>query len=779
VKENRSIFRQIKNITRSILAEKQLKLVCFIFTILSYTVAHSQFEIQVVSDENNMPIANAVVKIISAKGVETIYKTKENGIFPISLEEGTSFKDYKINISAAGYESFNFDFDGSPGAVCPLTPIHDKIDNVVITGQIAMTTTDKSVNKIQVIDRKTIDAKGAVNLRDVLTNELNIRISQDQMLGSGMQMQGVSGENVKILIDGVPVIGRMNGEIDLSQINLNDIERIEIVEGPLSVNYGSNALAGTINLITKKQTKKGFQGTLNTYYETVGNYNIDGKLAYNSGRHRVSVTGMRNFFDGWRKSDPFIQFPKATLADTNRVLTWRPKEQYSTDIRYAYAGKKFTISPFADFYWETMTNRGMPRKPNYETAFDDIFKTKRFNQGIEFKVFPNAKYKIQGVVAHNYYSRYKNTYIKDLTTLDMKLTPNVSDQDTSIFRTIMSRSSFSSSSLQQKIDYEVGYDVNFDMAQGKRISDTSKTMGDYAVFSSMEWKAFKGFVARPALRVAYNSVFKMNFVPSFNLKYGVKDWTFRASYARGYRAPSMKELYMDFVDVNHDIHGNNTLKPEKSHNIQTWVNYQLNLKDEKYNSQLDFEINTYYQVVNDKITLSQSASNAAIYSYFNLEKFQSTGGKFLITYRSDIITAKIGTSLTATNTNFSGGKFTTSPEIVSSITYNWRKIGMNFAVFYKYTGKAVTFIKTETDVVQSFMADYNMLDVNISKSVWKNRLAIAVGAKNLLNVTSVTSQASTSGVHSSGGTSSPVAYGRTLYLRLSFNFDTFTYHKKK
>jgi outer membrane receptor for ferrienterochelin and colicins len=104
---------------------------------------------------------------------------------------------------------------------------------------------------------------------------------------------------------------------------------------------------------------------------------------------------------------------------------------------------------------------------------------------------------------------------------------------------------------------------------------------------------------------------------------------------------------------------------------------------------------------------------------------------------------------------------------------------MNFAVFYKYTGKAVTFIKTETDVVQSFMADYNMLDVNISKSVWKNRLAIAVGAKNLLNVTSVTSQASTSGVHSSGGTSSPVAYGRTLYLRLSFNFDTFTYHKKK
>ena len=53
------------------------------------------------------------------------------------------------------------------------------------------------------------------------------------------------------MIDDVAVIGRLNGNIDLSQINLNNVERIEIVEGPLSVEYGTDALAGTINLITK------------------------------------------------------------------------------------------------------------------------------------------------------------------------------------------------------------------------------------------------------------------------------------------------------------------------------------------------------------------------------------------------------------------------------------------------------------------------------------------------------------------------------------------------
>lgn len=754
---------------------KYLILFTLVF-ICSFTFG--QFEIQVISEETNLPIPDASVRVISPSKVEKTYTTNKHGLFPLSIEKGTSPMDYSIRIEAPGYEPFNFVYDGSQGAICPLTPVTEKIDNIVITGQISMTTAEKSVHKIRVLDRKTIDAKGAVNLRDVLTNELNIRITQDQMLGSGMQLQGLGGENVKILIDGVPVIGRMNGDIDLSQINLNDIERIEMVEGPLSVNYGSNALAGTINLITKKTARKGLQVNLNTYYETVGIYNIDGKLSYNIGRHRFSVTGMRNFFDGWKNTDPFIQFPKKTLADTNRVSQWRPKEQYSADVHYSYVGKKFSINPFADFYKETMTNRGKPRKPDFISAFDDIFKTNRMNQGIDFKIFPNAKYKIQGVVAHNYYSRYKNTYIKDLTTLKTTLTPTPSDQDTSVFRTIMSRSSFTSSSLAQKIDYEVGYDVNFDMATGKRISDTSKTMGDYAVYSSMEWKAFKDFIVRPAARIAYNSVFNFNVVPSLNLKYSVKKWDFRASYAKGYRAPSMKELYMDFVDFNHDIHGNANLNPEQSHNVQSWINYHLNLPKAKYNSAIDFEVNGYYQTVRNKITLSQNTTGN-IYSYFNLNRFESTGGKFIVTYKNDWITAKLGGAVVAVKTDLNNSHFTSSPELTSSVMYHWRKIGMNFSVFYKYTGKAVMFIQTETDLMQSSIDDYNMLDVNVSKSFWKNHILVAIGAKNLLNVTNVTSQGATVGVHSSGGSSSPIAWGRSMYVRLSMNFDTFKRFNKK
>ena len=129
------------------------------------------------------------------------------------------------------------------------------IDSVIITGQYTPQTAEKAIHAIRTISSEKINRMAAVNLGDVLSNELNIRLSQDNILGQSLSIQGLSGENVKILIDGVPVIGRQNGNIDLGQLNLLGIERIEIVEGPLSVNYGTQALAGTINLITKKPRK--------------------------------------------------------------------------------------------------------------------------------------------------------------------------------------------------------------------------------------------------------------------------------------------------------------------------------------------------------------------------------------------------------------------------------------------------------------------------------------------------------------------------------------------
>ena len=131
--------------------------------------------------------------------------------------------------------------------------VSKNLAEVVVTGQLKEITADKSVYDIKVVDKKKLNSGIYSNLGSLLDKTLNINLAQDNVLGSSISINGISGRNVKILVDDVPVIGRLAGNIDLSQLNLLNIERVEIVKGPMSTIYGSDALAGTINIVTKKE----------------------------------------------------------------------------------------------------------------------------------------------------------------------------------------------------------------------------------------------------------------------------------------------------------------------------------------------------------------------------------------------------------------------------------------------------------------------------------------------------------------------------------------------
>src|SRR5690606_571 len=272
----------------------------------------------------------------------------------------------------------------------------------------------------------------------------------------------------KILIDGVPVIGRLDGSIDISQINLNDVERIEIVEGPMSVNYGTNALAGVVNIITKKGGKDKAGIKLNTYYENIGTYNIDGTAHYKFGKNSTSVSLGRNYFDGWKDGDPLFM-EREPIADSTRFKTWKPKEQYFGRFNYQFQAKKVTIGYTLSGFNEKITNRGMPRKPYNETSFDDYYRTLRLDNAIRANYSFNNKKQLNVLAAYNYFQRKKNTYYKDLTTLEEQITTNPADQDTSTFDLINVRTTFSNANDSSKVNYEIGSDIYYETAQGVRI----------------------------------------------------------------------------------------------------------------------------------------------------------------------------------------------------------------------------------------------------------------------------------------------------------------------
>lgn len=123
----------------------------------------------------------------------------------------------------------------------------------MVTGQFSPQSMRNSLYKVRTVNSEQIRQKVPTSVQSLLNTEIGIRLSNDMALGeTDFELMGMSGNNVKILLDGIPLIDRGATKQSLSQLDVNSIERVEIVEGPMSVVYGTDALAGVINIITKR-----------------------------------------------------------------------------------------------------------------------------------------------------------------------------------------------------------------------------------------------------------------------------------------------------------------------------------------------------------------------------------------------------------------------------------------------------------------------------------------------------------------------------------------------
>ena len=651
-----------------------------------------------------------------------------------------------------------------------------ELETFVVTAQYEKTTKEKAVNKIRVISREKIDALAAVNLGDVLKNELNIRLSQDNILGSFMSLQGISGQNVKILIDGIPIIGRLSGNIDVSQINLNNIERIEIVEGPLSVNFGTDALAGTINLISKKKKNNGFSFDANSYYESAGQYNVDGSLSFKKNNNQFKISGGRNLFDGWSSYDPFFQFPKSRPADTLRAKPWNPKEQIFGSLDHLFSKEDFSLRTYANYFDEQITNRGMPRNPYFESAFDDYYNTWRKDVGADLNKKLKNGGRIKVLAAYNHYKRIKLKYLKDLTNLEQQLTQTPGDQDTTKFDMLISRGSFSK--INGQLDFQLGYEINFESSLGKRIEGKSQEQSNYAIFGSTKLKANENLIFQPALRLAYNSSYNAPPIPSFNIKYSKNNLIFRGSYAKGFRAPSLKELYFYFVDINHNIVGNSDLKEETSNNFNADISWK-----KIYNQTiLNIDGGVFYNDIDNLITLALADESTQQYSYINIGNYKTNGIKLNTEIIFNNVSFNIGAAHIGRYNDLSKeidsiANFNYSPEIRTNFIYNFQKYNLRFSTFYKYTGPTIRFnLNSDDEVLESTMDGFNTLDANITKtfnseSAKKYLIEWSIGFKNIFDVQSVNSSGSSGGVHAESSSSLPVSWGRSIFSSIKIKFN--------
>jgi outer membrane receptor for ferrienterochelin and colicins len=684
----------------------------------------------------------------------------------ITADDGTApnlaTKRSVVAISYVGFATLFDTIEPGASATLQLRPKVQEMDEVVVTAQYAPQRVDQSIYKVKVISSRQIEQKAANNLNDLLSSELNIRISQDGALGTSMSLQGLSGEHVKFLVDGVPVIGRMNGNIDISQLNLYNVDHIEVIEGPMSVVYGSNALAGVINIITKENKNTRMSAFAKGYIESVGVYNYDLGASYKVNNHVFSFSGGRNFFDGYSDDDSL------------RSMRWKPKRQYFLDGYYLYSQPKLKLKFSSSWFDEKLLSQGNLMAPYYETAFDSYFLTSRSTTKAELNQKLNEHRFMNLMASYAYYSRKKETYFNDLTNLTETPTTNPEDFDTTRFHNGLFRGTFSKSNPASKLNYQLGFDFNVEAGTGKRITDYSQQIGDYAAFLSVQYSPFKWAELQPGIRYIYNTKYQAPLVYSLNLKFSfLGNYSIRTSYSRGFRAPSLKELYLYFVDVNHNVQGNPDLQAEDSHN----VNFSFQYNRETAKSFVGTEINLFYNNINNVITLAQSTGT--LYTYINVDKYITQGAQLVINYRLyPWLSLRTGGGITGRYNSLADdqgadNKFYYSPDAVVTATYRLLKYEMDFTLDYKFTGRMPQFYIIGDQVTEGYISAYNTMDFTMQKTFFQNRLTIGAGVKNIFNNTTIPAAGGSGGAHTGGNGEYPVGWGRTVFIQAAVNFNKF------
>lgn len=711
----------------------------------------------------------ATIKIIDAKSKEGIpYATVcFQGLKTVILKQAVSDLNgkvvndtkeiSKVAITFIGYETLIDTINPGESKNILLVPAVLNMNEFVVTAQFKPEKADKSIYKINVINSRQIERKAATNLTDLLSSESNMRITQGGVLGTSLSLQGLSGENVKFLIDGVPIVGRLNGNIDLNQLNLFNVDHVEIIEGPMSVIYGSNAIAGVVNIITKENKNSALTAFANAYFESVGVYNFNAGSSVRVNKNTFSLDLSRNFFDGY-----------STNPDA-RSMQWNPKLQYNVDAYYLYSASRTRIKLSVQYFDELLQDYGDLKSPYFETAYDQSFHTVRQTSKAEgsYTISPNRQISMVG--AYSTYKRNRDLYFNDLTTLEKTLAGG----DTNSVGSYLLRAWYNRNYSNQKLNYQVGFDGNLEKNEGERIQGGSQDIGDYAGFVSLKYAPSAKISLQPGARFIYNTKYSAPIVYTLNAKYSATaNTSVRASYARGFRSPSVKELYLDFVDINHNLHGNPDLQAEYSHNVN--LNFSYNRETQK--AYINTEFGMFYNYVNNMIWLFQVGDDIKNYTYGNVSKFISQGVQANATVNFyPKITLKAGISHV-------GRKFPESADATAKIgfqystdcnamaTYNFEKLNASFTANYKYTGR-FPLLTPDGTFDNQYIEGYSNLDITLMKSFMQNRFSISLGGKNLFDVNDVQSGMVSGGAHSGGADgASRVAWGRTAFVKFTYNF---------
>ena len=688
-----------------------------------------------------------------------------------------------------------------------------QLDEVVVTGQPEPQSIKKSVFNVQVISRKDIDRQAANNMADLMNFYLNINVNYDTGQGrSTLSMFGLDSQYLKVLVDNVPLVSDsgLGNNIDLTQINLDDVEQIEIIQGSMGVTHGANAVSGIINIITKKSASHDWEIKVTAQEESVGSE----YAASDKGRHIQSVKVSHNISDNWfisvggnRNDFAGLQGDRAgknylyNVDDLNRQrgYSWLPKEQYVGNTMLSYKKNRTRVFYKFDYFNENIDyyNPLVTIAPNY--PFWDIlygndrrYKTERLYHHL------NSSGYLFKEMAYNISASYQKQtrdfedfkyYIEEREEQENK---RLTYQSTEV---LYSTGSISNILNNKKYNLQVGYELvnekGFASAktglfrdENGGFADKRATLNNYDVYTAAEIEVTDRFSGRAGARYSAQSKFDDQYAASVGLRYLFdKGIELRSSFGKSYRTPNFEELYTYLVDSNHDVRGNPDLVPENSTsvdlNLKKITNFSSGLK-------MSNSFMVTYLDVADRIGEVQINFSPLQYKYINIASYRVWNFNTSHEFNYNNFSLKAGAALLSTSQEVSNGasksddSFLWAFQVNGNLNYTVPKWKTEFSVFYKLNGKQpqVIQITDPNDSTKSIFAvtnisSFSWLNASVRKSFFKNSFDVTLGARNLLDVTNLRSslaQGSTAG-HGGGSTDIASAYGRSYFVKLVYNIN--------
>ncbi|MEP7110897.1 MAG: TonB-dependent receptor, partial [Ferruginibacter sp.] len=454
------------------------------------------------------------------------------------------------------------------------------LDEVVVTANKFPQKQSSTGKVLTVIDRAQLERNTGRTLGQVLNEQAGLIINGSQNpLGTNqtVYLRGAGEANTLILIDGVPAndASGISGSFDLNQFSIDQVERVEILKGAQSVLYGSDAVAGVINIITKKLngSKKitvNTGATGGTYNTFKGNAGVSGQLntfSYNLRYTRLQSNGFsfaqdpggKNNFDKDGYGQDVLGLNLAVQTAKNWKLSFYSQlGKYKTDLDDA---------PFAD------DKNSRSENENAQAGISSLY---NFDKG--------------SLVVNLNLNNTKRT-LKDERNIPAD--PNDFDPFNGLYK---GRSVFAEAFTNLNLKGHAGLLLGADFrSQNADIETTYGKLGDDSLhatqvsgYASFFLKSLAGFNAELGGRVSGHSQFGSTFTYSFNPSFLInKKVKLFANIASGFRAPTLYNLASEY--------GNKNLKPEKSASIEAGIQY-INLKNT-----VDLRFTYYDRTIKDLI----------------------------------------------------------------------------------------------------------------------------------------------------------------------------------